>query len=337
MLGTGLGGIEYAFARYATGLESQGAECVHCITEGASITAHMAKRANIVTLPKAGQFSPGLILKARSLIRQVKPDVIIAHGKRADRVFTYAQLIGKTVPHIEVLLRPRMHTLQRADCTITVSEDLREGFIQAHGKDAYVETHPNFLMHLAKPISPRPLSQPPVIGFLGRFVPEKGLDLLLDAAALLQQRGLDFRLAIGGSGAGEAEARAQAERLGIASRIDWRGWVEDAEAFYRSIDILCVPSRLESFGLIVIEAFAQGTPVVATHTSGPSSIIDHGNTGLLCAIDATAIADALAWLLAHPAKVGSIGSAAQHASSRYTAAAVMPGIMDCIRRTVARF
>lgn len=337
MLGTGLGGIELAFARYAAGLTAQGAECIHCISEGAAVAAHLPQGAHTVTLPKAGQFDPFLLLAARALIRRVQPDIILAHGKRADRVFTYAQLTGKTVPHIEVLHRPRFHRLQRADCTITVSDDLKRGFLAAHGADACVETHPNFLLQLPPASAPRAIGQPPVIGFLGRFVPEKGLDLLLDAASLLQQRGYDFRLVIGGTGACEAECRAQAERLGLMPRIDWRGWVTDADGFYRSIDMLCVPSRRESFGLIVIEAFAYGKPVVATRTSGPGSIIEDNVTGMLCAIDAAALADALALLVQNPAHAQQLGMAAQAAAPRYTADAVMPAIMDCITRTVARF
>jgi glycosyltransferase involved in cell wall biosynthesis len=335
MLGRGLGGIERAFATYSEGLSAQGHTLIHCISDGAAIEAALPKDSVICSLPTHSQFDPRLIKAANTLIRQHAPDVIVAHGKRADRVFTYAQwLYRKTTPHIEVLHRPRYHRLQRADGTITVSRDLQQGFIARHGEGVSVEAYPNMLAALPSHAELAALSAPPVIGFLGRFVPEKGLDILLDAAALVHARGQPFKLRIGGDGPLKPALMAQAERLGIASSVQWLGWVEDSNAFYQGIDILCVPSKRESFGLIVIEAFAHARAVLATRTSGPQSIIEDGVNGVLCGIDPHSMADALSKLLTSPARVTSLARTGHKAAGHYTTAAVMPHICDYMTRTI---
>lgn len=335
MLGRGLGGIERAFATYSEGLAAQGHTLIHCISDEAAIAASLPVGSTICTLPAHAQYDPRLIRAAHSLIRKHAPDIIIAHGKRADRVFTYAQwLFRKTTPHIEVLHRPRYHRLQRADGTITVSRDLEQGFIARHGDGESVATFPNFMPALPDAATIASLSAPPVLGFLGRFVPEKGLDILLDAIALLHARGQPCMVHIGGDGPLKTVLMAQAERLGITSSVRWLGWIEDSASFYQSIDILCVPSRRESFGLIVIEAFAHGRAVLATRSSGPQSIIDDGVNGALCSIDADAMADALSGLFASPARVASLAQEGYNTAPQYSAAAVMPRICDYITRVI---
>lgn len=156
--------------------------------------------------------------------------------------------------------------------------------------------------------------EPRVIGTMGRFSPEKGFDLLLDALAIVRDRGLAFRTVIGGNGALETELKAQASRLRLD--ITWPGWITDKTAFYDSIDIFCMPSRTESFPITLLEAMAHAKPIVVTDCGGPSAMIAHGKTGLLIAIDVASIADALATILADPHT--SLGSAARaEAQARY--------------------
>jgi glycosyltransferase involved in cell wall biosynthesis len=338
MLGRGLGGIEFAYARYAAGLAGQGHEVIHCITEGAAISSHIAAYGKVETLAPHSQYDPRLILAAHRLLKQHSPDVIIAHGKRADRVFTYTQSVfPKTVSHIEVLHRARFHKLHRADLTITVNDVLRRAFIAHHGEGAAVEMHPNFLLSLPTPEARRPWGDAPVIGCIGRFVSEKGIDLLLEAAALLRAEGLEFRLHIAGDGAEKPALLAQAERLGLGSVIKWCGWVENQADFYQAIDMLCVPSRSESFGLVVIEAMAYGLPVVSTRTDGPSGIIEHGMTGLLCEIQPKALAETLKSILHHSSHAQSMGERASKEVQHYHVSHVMPRISESIRQTVEQF
>ena len=109
------------------------------------------------------------------------------------------------------------------------------------------------------------------IGFLGRLVPEKGLDVLFTAVSKLREKGLNCRLTICGSGSSEADLKQTAERLEIADVIDWRGSVPHAAAPNElgRFDVLVLPSRSvdtwkEQFGHVIIEAMAMGIPVVGS-------------------------------------------------------------------------
>lgn len=110
------------------------------------------------------------------------------------------------------------------------------------------------------------------IGFLGRLAPEKGVDILLAAAGLLKERGLDFQVTLCGSGTSEADLRQEAERQQIGDRLNWRGAVphEAAPAELAKFDVLVLPSRSiatwkEQFGHVIIEAMAMGIPVVGSN------------------------------------------------------------------------
>ncbi len=120
--------------------------------------------------------------------------------------------------------------------------------------------------------------QPPVnhrdalhIGFLGRLVPEKGLDLLFAAARQLKAKGLNFRLVLCGAGPSEADLRQEAQTQQIEELVIWRGSVRHDEAPIElgKFDVLVLPSRAiatwkEQFGHVLIEAMAMGIPVVGS-------------------------------------------------------------------------
>jgi len=122
-----------------------------------------------------------------------------------------------------------------------------------------------------------------LIGYLGRLVPEKGLDLLLEAVA-----GMDgaWRLAIVGAGPERDCLEAFARRLGLADRVFFERWVPSLRmpAFYRELDALVLPSRsrpnwIEQFGRVLIEAMACGVPVVGSDCGEIPNVV--GDAGLI--------------------------------------------------------
>jgi glycosyltransferase involved in cell wall biosynthesis len=161
---------------------------------------------------------------------------------------------------------------------------------------------------VAEPRARNPLR----IGVLGEMRTEKGLDVLIEAAAQMRAAGPAFTLVIGGDGPELPKLKHQAEARGIADVIEWRGWIEDVDIFYRDIDLFCLPSRAEPFGLVVLEAMMRGVPVVATATDGPRDLILHGETGWLVPVgDASALAAALSEALADAVARTRVGGAAR--------------------------
>lgn len=146
--------------------------------------------------------------------------------------------------------------------------------------------------------------------FVGRLVPYKGLGVLMDA-----MRRIDRSLAVVGSG--PFFANLQQLRDGMEERVQLLGEVPDAQlpALYRAAGVLVLPSldRSEAFGMVQVEAFAAGTPVVASNLpTGVSWVNRHGETGLLVPPgDAGALARAIDEILGDPAGAKRMGEAAR--------------------------
>lgn len=123
----------------------------------------------------------------------------------------------------------------------------------------------------------------PLVGVPGTLRPVKGHPWFLDAAARVAATLPACHFAICGDGtpAYRQELQEQVRRFGLEARVHFVGTVADMRDFYRAVDIVCVPSRSETFGRVVIEAFAAGVPVVASAVGGIREIVDDGVTGLL--------------------------------------------------------
>ena len=121
------------------------------------------------------------------------------------------------------------------------------------------------------------------IGYVGRIRTEKGVDILVRAAAWLQEKGHEFQVVVAGDGPQREECQSLAGRLGVADRFVWLGAVppERLGEIYRSFHVLVAPSRLEGFGLVAAEAMMHGVPVVAARTGGLPELVEHEVTGLL--------------------------------------------------------
>lgn len=130
-------------------------------------------------------------------------------------------------------------------------------------------------------------SDRPMLLFVGRIQPLKGLDVAVDALARLPRPDAELWVVGGASGAeGEAEvARVQARiaQHGLEDRVIFRPPQPHhlLSTYYRAADACLVPSRSESFGFVALEAAACGTPVVASAVGGLLTLVDDGHTGFL--------------------------------------------------------
>ena len=135
------------------------------------------------------------------------------------------------------------------------------------------------------------------VGIVGRVAPEKGHQVLLQAAALLGDR-YPLRFVIVGDGPSDAAVRASVRSLGLEDRVVFAGFRPDVNNVIAALDILTLPSTWnEPCAAVVQQAMALGRPVVGTRAGGTPEMIADGETGLLVApSDAAALADAIARL-----------------------------------------
>lgn len=186
--------------------------------------------------------------------------------------------------------------LRRTDYLIAGTDSAAEVW-RAKGYTGKLAVIPQFGTDadLFKPASQRP-ERPFTIGYFGRLIEEKGLFVLLDAAARLAG---DWRLYLLGGGTLRPALEAQVERLGMADRVVFHDQVTstDMPARYHDIDVLALPSLTrsnwkEQFGRVLVEAMASGVPVVGSDSGAIPGVI--GDAGLVVPEgDAAALADAL--------------------------------------------
>lgn len=138
-----------------------------------------------------------------------------------------------------------------------------------------------------------PRGDGPLVGFLGRMERVKGPDVFADACVLLARRRSDVRFAIAGAGS-LAEPTARVLAAGCGARASALGYVGDAPAFLRNLDVLVVPSRSEAVSLVALEAMALGVPVAASAVGGLVELLERSGAGVLVPPeDASALAEAI--------------------------------------------
>jgi glycosyltransferase involved in cell wall biosynthesis len=150
----------------------------------------------------------------------------------------------------------------------------------------------------------------PVLLAIARLVPQKGVDVALEATAVVRERHPDVRLVVLGSGPLRHDLEELAARRGLSDAVAFPGRVGDVAWWLRRAAMVVHPARWEGFGLALLEAMLCARPVVATAVSSIPEIVVDGETGLLVPPeDPRAFAAAVASLLDDPARADRLGEA----------------------------
>lgn len=179
----------------------------------------------------------------------------------------------------------------------------------------------------------------PTVGYVGRLAVYKGVDTLLAAAPLLWDEFGDLTLLVAGSSAGwtghreAAEAQLGGDRLVIREDFDQA----DRAALLAACDVIVCPSREESFGMVIVEAWAARRPVVAADIEAVRSTVERCPGGLLFAVDdVDGLAAAVGDLVRDPARAAAAGEAGRHfVEAEFGWPAIVDGWESRLRRLVA--
>jgi glycosyltransferase involved in cell wall biosynthesis len=323
------GGAERHVADLAASLASRG----DAVTVACSVAGPLApalERLGVEVRPLLG----GLVKRRvslryaralRRLIRAEPFDIVHAHIYASAAAAALAT-VGTGVPlvvteHSEGCWKRRRHdpasrlTYRRATRVIAVSAAVRDVVVTRYG------VRPEKVVYVPNAVAPAPsLARPRpkrttrgdrlLVGRVTRLLPEKAVDVFLEAAARVAPVQAGARFLVVGDGPARPELEELASSLGLDGRVRFLGLHPDARDVIAALDVLVVSSRSEGSPLVALEAMEAGVPVVATAVGGLPDQIEHGRTGLLVPPDdAEALAGALLELLANPARARALGAA----------------------------
>lgn len=146
-----------------------------------------------------------------------------------------------------------------------------------------------------------------------RLEPQKGQDVLLEALAEVERRGLEYVVALAGEGTARPALESRVVALGLGHRVRFLGQVADIGPLLTAADAVVLPSRWEGLPLTLLEALARGRPVVASAVGGVPEVIEDGIHGRLVAPESPgALADALEAFHRKPDAALGLGRAGAH-------------------------
>lgn len=331
--------------RYALDLCREAAEeghCVTAVTRGKSVVDEHFLEAGVPVsrMPLGGPFDVITPWKLARLVMEAPEERVVVHVhnfKDAELVARAKFLLGKRHA-AKIWLVCTRHLVKRGkrslrwkgiykviDRLIFISDLTRREFLSSAPPvdESRIVTVPNSVIVPQEYSVPTPPPECDELNILytGRVAEEKGVDVLIKAAAKLSD--MPLRLTIAGTGRPEyiAELKRLAAESGVAARIEWKGFVDDVFAEIRQADICVAPSVWrEPFGLTILEFMSQGRPVVTTSNGAQPEIIADGGDGLLVPPgDDGALAQAIRRLAENPDLRKRIGEGACRTfSERFT-------------------
>jgi glycosyltransferase involved in cell wall biosynthesis len=232
------------------------------------------------------------------LIRRERPDLVLNWTAKAQLYGAPAAALAR-MPERVVWWQHGVPDGQWMDRLATLLPACAVGCSSAASAEAQRAMRPRrpvFVVHPGVPLPAQPLARQglpgvprgrPVVGIVGRLQPWKGQERLLEAVAALRREGRDLHLLIvGGEAHGfsagfEGHLRSRVGALGLDDRVTMTGQVEDVRPHLAAMDVLVNASDNEPFGIVLLEAMAQGVPVLAVADAGPREIVVPGESGLL--------------------------------------------------------
>lgn len=294
-------------------LQAAGVQCIHAPQTGTAVIT------NLVRLYR--------------VLRTFRPDVIHAHMRSGLLlVWPLAKLLRiPVVMHLHNI-HDRHHRLVRlADRVIAVSESVRLTLAAEGVPRDRIRVVLNGVLgteRWATPPANKELQHPAIVT-VGGMVHRKGIAELIDAFARIAEKNPAAHLYLVGTGPEEREFRARAEQLPVRERIHFEDYQADPRSYLRAADVFVLASRRESFGLVLLEARAEGCAIVGTKVDGIPELLDDGRAGLLTPVgDPVALAAQLHRLLEDETLRHELQQRAQQDLQRFTTASMAARMYD---------
>ncbi|WPY00837.1 Glycosyltransferase family 4 protein [Candidatus Trichorickettsia mobilis] len=294
---TRIGGLEQVFLDYNECIKSTNNQIISLVHKKSLLIPLIT--APYYAVNNFSKYDIITLVKIYTIINKENPDLIITHGNRAHYMLTQvirhrllihnllnkplgANKIKVDIPIIGICHDYSFAHIIRCNYIISVSNDMRQQLISKGYPVDQIFHIPNMIKIPAdltySPPQPKAI---PVIGILARLEKIKGVDIFVKALASLKQQNVVFKAKIAGNGVEYNNIKNLIYKYNLHNEIKMIGWIDNKKDFFNSIDILCVPSRYEPFGLVILESFLHSIPVIVSNVPGPMEIVQHGINGLV--------------------------------------------------------
>ncbi len=270
-----------------------------CVKPGCFPAERQAQTVPLWPLPMANRFDLRPAYRLAKLIRRGRYDLLHTHNPRAAMIAALAawwtgvplihhvhgqtsvEMAGPSWTRANAWLERRI--LRRCAAVVAVSPTVGR-FLRGvgHLNPVVIPNGVPERTNLRPRFAPRAV---PTLGMIALLRPRKGLEPLLEAAALMKQQGQNFKLRIIGrfeTSEYEQQIHALVSQLNISELIEWRGFRSPIQPELDELDLLIFPSVLaEGMPMVVLEAMSAGVPVVASRVAGVTDIVLNNEQGLL--------------------------------------------------------
>ncbi len=271
-----------------------------CVKPGLFPTKRKFQKPAVYDMPMKHRFDFSVARKIAELIKQQDVRIVHAHTPRSAMVAAMAAT-KMGIPFVYHVHSPvsrdstrwlvnrfnqwvEAWALRRATKIVTVSDSLKDYMLGLGFDKAKVVAIPNGV-----PVNDTPKAKASrksvTIGTVALFRPRKGTEVLIEALSNLRRSGVDANvLAIGPfeTNSYENELKALADRLGVSEHITWAGFCDQVESYFAEMDLFVLPSLFgEGLPMVVLEAMANGTPIIASDVEGIPQAIRNGVDGLI--------------------------------------------------------
>jgi glycosyltransferase involved in cell wall biosynthesis len=235
-------------------------------------------------------------------------DIYVDHGLHKEVVLQKPSMFLRNPIHLFLFLREEIrHRFKTYQYIVSLSE-YSENLIFKH----YKSVDKSKVVRISNGVNIEKFSLPHKerqdgllkLIFVGHEYERKGLRFIIEALSLVDSR--VTLTVVGGSGSEIASHTKLAESFGVASRVSFLGRRSDVEVLLSEHDILVLPSRFESWQLVVLEAMAAGLPVLGTPVGCAPEVIKDGETGYIIEESAESIAHKVELILANPASLNEM-------------------------------
>ncbi|MBI3240811.1 MAG: glycosyltransferase family 4 protein [Chloroflexi bacterium] len=334
-----------------------------------ALATALAERGHAVTLGTGGgewrdQFAHPVSLPlypstARNLIASIGQTTQVTHREKIDVIHShhrFTTIVGRAVARLTGLplvctvheFKTDARWLSRlwiAPWVCAISDALRDHLIQFYGVNPACVTvtrigalptlpDPSAADRLRHALSDAPSG--PILGYVGRLSPEKGVATLIYALPQVLQAHPTARVVIIGDGIERRVLETLATSLGLGDQVCFMGEQVDAPQLMTAMDVVVVPSLSEGFGLTAVEAMAAAKPVVASAVGGLVEVVEDGVTGFLVPpTDPVALSGRIIEVLANPARAVAMGAAGQKKVAEWTPAQAAEITEALYRRALA--